>query len=493
MSNLLNRIVSNLATRMMLIIFTCIILITSFFIIFSYYNELRLQEERQYDKLRAIVSSAAIHVNGDEHTELLSTYSQGDSSILNDSRYQKMSESLQHIVSQNNLSPMYTLYYDVSKDAFYYGVRSDDYLDFKNEYKQTPPVLKKQYKNGGIIPKYQSENGTWLSAFYPIHNSKNEVIAVVEADVDFTQFIDLVNAHYFQELLVALAVILVLALILIPYARRVLKEDEKNKALLLHQKDLIEAKNRDIMDSIQYSLRIQKSILPSLDIFAENKLEGFVFHEAKDVVAGDFYWIERHDNYLYFAVADCTGHGVPGAIMSLICSNALNRAVDVMKLRDTNLILNAARKLIKTQLGKGGETVKDGMDIALCRLDLKSTKLQFTGANNPIYIYEQANSNFTIAKPCKQPVGSYVKEKEFECQSYQLQKGDLIYLFTDGYADQFGGKNGKKLKYKPFRALLEEYKNYPMQDQEVALRKFLKNWKADFEQVDDICVMGVKV
>ncbi len=496
MSSLINRILGNLATRMMLIIYLCIIFITTFFIIFSYYNALALQEKRQYDKLTAIVTSMAVNIDGEEHVNLMNCYSVNtyEDSIKNDSLYKAISSRLRIVVEENNLSPMYTLVYDEATDGFVYGIRSDDFVDYKNSYKQPPKELRENMNTGGVIPMYMSENGSWLSAFYPIKDDDGNTVALLEADIEFSEFKALVNERYQKELLIALGVIVAIALFLIPYARKVLNRDEVQRKLAMSQKLTIESKNRDIMDSIHYALKIQTAMLPSTSNFTENGVDGFILHQAKDVVAGDFYWIERHEDNLFFAVADCTGHGVPGAILSLLCSNALNRAVDVMELRDTGKILDVVREMIIKRLGKGeGEDMKDGMDIALCKLNLKTNELQYSGANNPIYVYSNATNEITIAKPCKQPVGLYVKQHPFECQSFELAKGDTVYLFTDGYADQFGGPLGKKFKYKPFRKLILDGATDPLTDQKTRLQKSLRNWMRDVEQIDDICVMALKV
>ncbi|MFT5822509.1 MAG: serine phosphatase RsbU (regulator of sigma subunit) [Crocinitomix sp.] len=496
MSSLINRILGNLATRMMLIIYVCIIFITTFFIIFSYYNALALQEQRQYDKLTAIVTSMAVNIDGDEHVNLMNCYGVNthEDTIKNDPLYKAISSRLRIVVEENSLSPMYTLVLDKETDEFVYGIRSDDFVDYKNTYKQPPTELIENMETGGVIPMYMSENGSWLSAFYPIKNSKGEVVAVLEADIEFSEFKAIVNERYQKELLIMLGVIIGLALFLIPYARKVLNADEIQRKLTLSQKLLIESKNRDIMDSIHYALKIQTAMLPPKSSFKDNGLEGFILHQAKDVVAGDFYWIERHGDDLFFAVADCTGHGVPGAILSLLCSNALNRAVDVLELRDTGEILDKVREMIIKRLGKGeGENMKDGMDIALCKLNLKTNKMQYSGANNPIYVYQKETGAISIAKPCKQPVGLFVKQHPFECKSYDLTPGDVVYLFTDGYADQFGGPNGKKFKYKPFRELILKGAVNPLSEQKNELQKSLRNWMRDVEQIDDICVMGVKI
>jgi len=495
MSTLMNRIMGNLATRMMLIIYVSIILITSFFIIFSYYNELELQERRQYDKLSGIVSSMAVNIDGDKHVALMDRYnSRADSSSLRaDSFYVEVSKRMGQIVAANQLSPMYTLIYNEEVDQFVYGIRSDDFIDFKKQYEQAPLELKEKWETGGVLPMYMSENGTWLSAFHPIKNSNGEVVAVVEADIDFGEFQTIVNERYQNEVLIALAVIVLIALLLIPYARKVLQTEEKQRQTLVNQKLIIESKNRDLMDSIRYALRIQSAILPKEVVFKNNGLEGFIFHKPKDVVAGDFYWIERHEDYLFFAVADCTGHGVPGAILSLICANSLNRAVDIMGVRDPGKILDTCREIIINRLGTGEGQMNDGMDISICRLDLKTLQLQYAAANNSIYLYASSSEEIQVLKPCKQPVGNYPKQRPFESHEIQLQAGDFIYLFTDGFADQFGGPQGKKFKYNAFKNVILKNVNASIDKQRLVLESSLLDWMNDYDQVDDICIMGVRV
>ena len=496
MSRLMNRVMGNFATRMMLIIYVSIVLITSFFIIFSYYNELELQERRQYDKLSGIASSMAVNIDGDKHFELMNRYeSNSDSLVIRaDSSYIEISKKMGEIVVTNQLSPMYTIVYNEELDKFVYGIRSDDYIDYKNQYAQAPKELKENWQTGGILPMYMSENGTWISAFHPIKNARGEVVAVVEVDIEFSEFQTLVNERYQKEVMIALAVIVLIALLLIPYARKVLQSEEKQRVTLMNQKLIIESKNRDLMDSIRYALRIQSAILPKEIVFKKNGLEGFIFHRPKDVVAGDFYWIERHGDDLFFSVADCTGHGVPGAILSLICSNSLNRAVDVMGIRDPGKILDACRDMIIKRLGTSEDgQMSDGMDISLCRLNLKTNVLEYAAANNSIYLYTSTTKEMQVLKPCKQPVGCYPKQHPFACHQIQLQKGDFIYLFTDGFADQFGGPQGKKFKYNAFKNIILKHVNAPITDQRIVIENSLLDWMNDYDQVDDICVMGVRI
>jgi serine phosphatase RsbU (regulator of sigma subunit) len=268
---------------------------------------------------------------------------------------------------------------------------------------------------------------------------------------------------------------------------------EKN---ILNQKRQIEAHHdelkethKEIQDSIRYAQRIQKAILPS-DKNLQNLLQDhFVLYKPKDIVAGDFYWIESQSGYTFVAVADCTGHGVPGAMVSVICNNALNRAVRELKLVDTAEILDKAREFIIQEFEKSDEDVKDGMDITLCAI--KGNDLQFSGANNSLWIIR--DNEYISLRADKQPIGKFEFSRPFGSKTFELQKGDQVYLTTDGYPDQFGGDKGKKLKSKNMIDLLIELNAESMADQKLKLDAFIEDWRGDYEQVDDICVLGIRI
>lgn len=494
MSNLLSRILGNISTRIMFIIYIMLILLTTFFVIFGYYNQLSLHEEKQYDKLKAIVSSMAINIDGDAYEQMMDENPNKDdiSGVDQNTYYQNLSMTLGEAVVKNELStPIYTLNYIADKNVFCYGVRSDDQVYFRHEYTNYPQVLLEQMDEGGIIPQYESENGIWLSAFFPIKNSNDKTVGLLEADVEFSYFIDMVRAQYTRQALIMLGVIILIALILIPYTRKILREDQKQKETFLMQKRLIEEKNKDITDSINYALKIQNAILPPLNQFRDSFKDSFVFYRSKDIVAGDFYWFEQSGDEVFVAVADCTGHGVPGAMVSVICSNALHRVVNELKIRDTGQILDKTTDLVIETFEKGGQEIKDGMDICFCRFNTRTRELQYSGANNPLYVI--SDGEFSDVKPDKQPIGKYAERKPFTTHIVDLKEGDAIYLFTDGFADQFGGQNGKKFKYKPFKEMLIRNFQASMQDQMKEVDKVFSAWKGDFEQIDDVCVIGLRV
>ncbi len=277
-----------------------------------------------------------------------------------------------------------------------------------------------------------------------------------------------------------------------------------------HQKNEIAQQNRSITDSIRYAQRIQEAILPPEKMLHDTLKDFFIYYQPKDIVSGDFYWAVRQENKIIFAVADCTGHGVPGALVSIVGNNGLNRVINEFAETRPAAILNQLAGLLQHTFKGEASEVKDGMDMAVCSLDLTTNQLEYAGANNPIYIVaandtamspsaifydkEAAHSLYEI-KPTKQPIDLFTNNefKPFTNHTVQLQQGDTIYLFSDGYADQFGGPRGKKFKYKALKEMLLKNHNHPMNKQGELLEQTLEAWKGEFEQVDDICVMGVKV
>ena len=264
---------------------------------------------------------------------------------------------------------------------------------------------------------------------------------------------------------------------------------EAQKLEVDKQKETIEETHKEITDSIAYAKRIQSAILPPSSLIAEHLKNSFILYKPKDVVAGDFYWLEVKGGKTIFAAADCTGHGVPGAMVSVICNNALNRSVREFDLVEPSKILNKARELVVQEFEKSEEEVKDGMDISLCSLD--GNQLNYAGANNPLWIIR--NGEIIETKADKQPIGKFENSSSFTNHVFELQQNDTVYLFSDGYVDQFGGERGKKFKTKAFRELLLSIQNNTMEEQKSLLNKAFEEWRGEIEQIDDVCVIGVKI
>ena len=266
-------------------------------------------------------------------------------------------------------------------------------------------------------------------------------------------------------------------------------EVQKNETVI--QKHLVEEKNKEISDSIQYAKHIQDAILPSTSLLTQYLKNGFVYFNPKDIVSGDFYWIEKVGTSIYFAAADCTGHGVPGAMVSVVCANALSKALLEEKYSDTGKLLDRTRYLVVESFSGSDGEVNDGMDISLCRLD--GLTMQWSGANNPLWIIRKDSTEVEEFKADKQPIGRSDKSNPFKTHIIQLNKGDSIYLFTDGYADQFGGEKGKKFMYKPLKEFLLKISIMSMDEQKELIADQFSNWKGNLEQVDDVCLIGVKI
>jgi len=287
-----------------------------------------------------------------------------------------------------------------------------------------------------------------------------------------------------------LLVLVSIALFAYRNKRNAANEISSQKKAIENQKLVVEEKNKEITDSINYAKRIQGAILPSNEIWHGSFSESMVLYKPKDIVAGDFYWMEHIESGpVLFAAADCTGHGVPGAMVSVICNNALNRSVREHGLSDPGDILNKTREIVIQQFEKSKDEVKDGMDIALC--SLKGSQLQYAGANNPLWIIR--GGIILETKANKQPVGKFDNQMPYTTHTFELQKGDAIYIFSDGYVDQFGGDRGKKLKAKAFKELLLSVQDESMDKQKQVIDTKFENWKGDIEQVDDVCIIGVKV
>jgi len=257
---------------------------------------------------------------------------------------------------------------------------------------------------------------------------------------------------------------------------------------------LVEEKNKEIIDSINYAKRLQDSILPQNELIKELFPESFILYRPKDIVSGDFYWAKKHNDLNLIAAVDCTGHGVPGAFMSFIGANGLNAAVDEKQLANTGKILDELNNSVHKSLNKATseENVRDGMDLSLCSFDLKNMKLDFSGAKNAIYLIR--DGSLTQHKGDKIAVGSFIPgEQNFSNKEIDLQKGDQIYLFSDGYPDQFGGLKGKKFMYKQFREKITEFSILSMKDQKTRLEQTMDAWMGSFDQIDDILIIGIKI
>jgi serine phosphatase RsbU (regulator of sigma subunit) len=265
--------------------------------------------------------------------------------------------------------------------------------------------------------------------------------------------------------------------------------EQKTKEIK-EKSDRISQRSKEINDSIKYAKSLQLSILPPLSKISEHLEDYFIFYRPKDIIGGDFYWFEKKDNYLIFSVSDCTGHGVPGGMVSLICSSALDKTINELNILDTNKILDKTSDIVVDSFNKNGQSINDGMDIILCKFDTISRKLYFSGANRPLWLIR--DGVLEEFKTDKRPVGKYYDEKSFTSQVIDIKSGDILYLSSDGYGDQFGGMNDSKFKTSKFKQTLLDNSYLSIKEQCRVVEETFLNWKEDKEQTDDICIFGIK-
>lgn len=288
--------------------------------------------------------------------------------------------------------------------------------------------------------------------------------------------------------------------------RSVLKEiktsvklDQSNHLLSIKNEEieqthlLLENQHKEMKDSINYAKRIQEALMPRISAIREVFNDSFLIYQPKDIVAGDFYWLESNKDNVYFAVADCTGHGVPGAMVSVVCLNSLNKVLLDEDITEPAKILDRTREIIVQRFSKSGDEVYDGMDIILCKLNKITKVLSYAGAYNPLWLVRKNEMDFEVFKADKQAIGKSNVNTPFSQRDIQLNSGDEIYLTTDGFQDQFGGPKGKKLMSKRLKQFIIANQGETMKEQGWQLRELFGKWKGGQEQVDDVCMLGIRV
>ena len=311
---------------------------------------------------------------------------------------------------------------------------------------------------------------------------------------DMLQQQQLYENHIQRIFIIALSVAALLVGAVLVVLHRSFVQKKKANALLAGQNDLLEHQKEEITDSIRYASLIQKATLPAKDYTDSVLPEHFIYYKPRDIVSGDFYWIDRTGDHIIVAAADCTGHGVPGAIVSMLGLSALKKIAGRMKTPKADEILNELRGEIIHLLNPVGSADRrqDGMDIALVVIHTQNREMEYAGAYNPLYVIR--DGQLIEKKANKMPIGLYVKKEEsFTAHMLDYQSGDAIYLFSDGYADQFGGTDGAKFKTKNFKELLVNINGHSMEEQMHILEKTHVEWKGKYPQIDDILVIGIKL
>lgn len=496
--NSLNTLFKNSKTtkRIVLVVFTAIVGLACYFIYSSY----QMHCEQTLHRLDAIAKTLSGEIDGNAHQLLTNKYKTKDAikSNAQDSLYFNVYKHLVLAQKQNELkSEISTLIYLDSTKSFYYVVNSSNKTYYLEHYDtQNKETFFKLYKTGGIIPTYSDKFGTWLSAISPIKNSKGEVVAILEVDERYDDFLDVIDSVLMRKIIISLLLFAVIAFILLRYLRNVLLAEDEVKKELTHSYDIINQHNTEMLNSINYAKKIQTAMLPPLALVQKNLPQSFIFFKQKDIVSGDFYFFKELIPQQKFLIAacDCTGHGVPGALMSMIGSNFLEHIVEDNCFSPSEILTQLNHSVITALKQDGVQTEgRDGMDVALCLIDKTNNQLIFSGANRPLYILDE-NGEHTEVKGNKRPIGGFDNSSfKFEEETITLNNNHSYYIFSDGYADQFGGEKNKKLSTKRFKTLLSEMVKKPMDKQFEIIDSFHKEWKQNNEQTDDVLVVGFKV
>lgn len=496
---ILQNIVGNLKTRVLLIVFLTIFGIAAFFTIFGYFSKLSTYEEDVLNQLMGVVSGVSSSFDGDLHQELLEKYPWRDdiSEFGQDPLYDQIAQSLAVTQKANGLSSkIFTMFYDEEERIFLFAVSSDTTeMIFRHKYEMYPNILLDKMNEGGKIERYDSETGEWISAFFPLKNKQGEVIGVIQADMEFSAFKKKAFDQFKTQALISLIVIILISLSIYPYVRNVLREDEELKTALFEQKQLIEERNKDLQESLNYAGQVQEAMLPSSTTFEQILPNSFVFYQPKEKVSGDFYWITKEEDTVFLALSDCSGHGIPGALMSMIGLSKLTsihthhpdfEPHEILGQMDTEVTKSLTVKSYRS-------STTDSMEVGICKVDTRNKKVIFSGGM--VDLLQVRNGEIIEHKGDRFPIAggdSYDKGK-FDQTIVKGEAGDAFYLFSDGYADQFGGAKQKKFMNKNFKKLLLEIHELSSTEKQEKLTKEFNQWKGDTEQLDDVLVIGFTV
>jgi serine phosphatase RsbU (regulator of sigma subunit) len=383
------------------------------------------------------------------------------------------------------------------------------FLEFHNRYKDSVYSIDKNRQILSLEAKFENEK-------------KAKRIALMEKENELS-----LNEKNTQRLIIFFissgSIVVIIFLLFVLNRMRIIKKQKKlieqQKEEVYLQKDIVDKKNTEILDSIFYAKRLQDAILPADKLVNSYLLESFIIYKPKDIVAGDFYFMdiieEKDKKLIYYVVADCTGHGVPGAMVSIVGANGLKRCIQEFGLRDPGQILDKLSELVAENFSQSEERIRDGMDLALCCLESVNGnigKVHYAGANNPLWIFNPSRTSwpenmrpFDIGggaeiKANKQAIGYTENSKPFKTHTVKLEKNDSLYTFSDGFVDQFGddskfekSTNGKKFKSVNYRKLLLSIQDKNMTEQKEVLTQTFKEWKGNLDQVDDVCIVGVRV
>ena len=465
-----------------------------------------IDESKKYVGYRATILSnmAGIYCELGKHEMAFKTYQEA-SIFIDQSSYslsmlytdwgscyfdqKNLDQTLNYILKRHDIAQEFNLYDRMMSSA---SLLSDIYEkkgDLKNTLKYYKILM---MANDSLLNRDKNKQIAELNTKYETEKKQKE-IELLNKEKEKQATITAEQNKRKNIIIVSSLIGLLLVIVFAGFMFNRWRITQTQKKVIEASKQIIEEKNKDITDSINYAKRIQQAKLPDRKEIYSVFPDSFVLFKPKDIVSGDFYYF-HNDKSIFIASADCTGHGVPGAFMSMICSEKLDDAVG--QSADTSEILKILNKGIKSSLKQSDstESTRDGMDIALCSVDTINRIVKYAGANRPLWIIRNGQTVVEEIKATKKAIGGLTEDNQhFDSHEIKLQRGDTFYISTDSYADTFSGVDSKKLTTKKFKEILISIQSKSMQDQEVYLDSFIEDWKAHTEQVDDILVIGVRL
>lgn len=485
--------------RILATVYIGLIVLAGYLIAHHYQVQITAAEESTLARLYSISSTLAERVDKAAIKEVFNEFPlDGDTSGLHQNDTYKMYVDLFSRAAETNRlkTPIYTLSYDSVSDKFLGGIASNGSETYGWHYASPPKKLREFYLTGGMIPQFEDYHGTWLSAVYPIKDEKGQVFAVIEADYPFDSFIAEARAELRNGIIISLFVMLLVGTIIYPILNRVLTDEEKSKAALEAAKQKIQEKNEQVVSSLEYAKTIQESLLPEQRELQQFFSTCMAFLRPKDIVSGDFYWFHQlTENQAVVAVADCTGHGVPGALVAIMGNNYLNEIVVESGIVQPNEILELLDGKIKKTFAEKASQNKgtDGMDIGICYIDKSKNKIAFAGARRPLTVVTKNGSDKIEGE--RRGIGEHFLKttQPFQKTGLDIDPTATYYLCSDGLQDQFGGPKSKKLMKKRLNEWYCALHDAPEDARETHLDKLLGDWKNECQQTDDICVFAFSV
>ncbi|MBK9146608.1 MAG: serine/threonine-protein phosphatase [Flavobacteriales bacterium] len=483
--------IRNATTKVMLTVFLVLAGLALASIVMSYRTHIGAATEQEFTRLAGITIPLARAIDAEGHERLTVQHADGgtlfngpDSATYAALRAHLVQAHADHALG----SDVYTMVKDPVSGEFKFIVTSGPNPYFKHVWEQPHQEHIEQYESGASIGPYTDENGTWLSVFRPI-KLNGRTVAIVQADKQFDPFLAEVRSGFRRTLVAYTAIFILAAALLLRWMHRILKHEDTMKERLQRTAEMLREKNDDIMASLRAAERLQRSVMPDHQVVREAFPEFGVLFMPKDLVSGDLYWYEHVGQRAYLAVGDCTGHGIPGAMTSMLAASALRTALLKHEGR-LDLMLDALDRDVRKQWHQEDDR-SAGMDITLCCIDFAEGRFTYASAGRPLLLLRGGQVHKLDAD--RAGIGGFQEGHRYCEREVTVRAGDRFYLYSDGFVDQMGGERGKKFKNEQLFSLLPTIQGLGLTEQMTLLRRSFTEWKGNQPQIDDVIVLGFEI